>query len=83
MRGDPNGGLQRGHGILLDGHNRFAICTKHGLPYKTIDIQLPDRNAAKVWIIDNQLNRRNLPNFVRIELALKKEPLIAGRAKER
>jgi hypothetical protein len=45
---------------LLDGHNRHDICTKHGLPYKTVELSLPDMHAAKVWMIDNQLGRRNL-----------------------
>lgn len=47
-------------GILLDGHNRLKIALKHGLDYQTGNIILPDRNAAKAWMIDNQLGRRNL-----------------------
>jgi hypothetical protein len=47
-------------GILLDGHNRFALCEKHGLPYLTEEISLPDRDAAIEWIETNQLGRRNL-----------------------
>lgn len=46
--------------ILLDGHNRLAICQKHGLAYQTVEIDLPDREAAADWIIANQLGRRNL-----------------------
>ncbi len=34
-------------------------------------------------MIENQFGRRNLPNFVRAELALKLKPLIAERAKEK
>lgn len=47
-------------GILLDGHNRYAIATEHGLPFTTIEIALPDRDAAILWMISNQLGRRNL-----------------------
>lgn len=47
-------------GILLDGHNRYAIAQKHGLSFKTVEIELPSRDAAKLWIIKNQLGRRNL-----------------------
>ena len=39
--------------------------------------------AALLWIINNQFGRRNISDFVRAELALKAEPLIAARAKER
>jgi hypothetical protein len=47
-------------GVLLDGHNRHVICTAHGVPYTTKPISLPDRDAAKAWVIRNQLGRRNL-----------------------
>jgi hypothetical protein len=46
--------------ILLDGHHRYAICTHHNLPYTTQELSLPDLDAAKAWMIDNQLGRRNL-----------------------
>src|SRR5215813_1944670 len=45
---------------LLDGHNRLEICQRYGLPYTTQAISLPDLDAAKAWIIGNQLGRRNL-----------------------
>lgn len=46
--------------LLLDGHNRFEICEQNEIPYDTKEIDLPDRDAAKDWIIKNQLGRRNL-----------------------
>ena len=46
--------------ILLDGHNRFEICKRHNLPFKTISIELPNRDTAADWIDKNQLGRRNL-----------------------
>ncbi|MHC4547171.1 MAG: hypothetical protein ACYTEZ_00205 [Planctomycetota bacterium] len=72
----------KGRGILLDGHHRHEICTRLGLDYRTIEIDLPDRDAAKAWIIRNQFGRRNLTPFQRAELALALEPLIAAKAKE-
>ena len=69
--------------VLLDGHNRLEICKDLGKPYKTKLVTLPDRAAAKEWIIRNQFARRNLSPFQRAELALELEPLIAGKAKER
>jgi hypothetical protein len=49
--------------ILLDGHNRYAICEHHGLPYRIHELSLPDLDAAQLWIIDHQDGRRNLtPN---------------------
>ncbi|HKN13982.1 MAG TPA: DNA methyltransferase [Candidatus Binatus sp.] len=69
--------------ILLDGHNRLRLCTKHGLRYHVQAINLPSREAAKAWIIQNQFARRNLTPFQRVELALRLEPLLAGQAKRR
>jgi ParB-like chromosome segregation protein Spo0J len=45
---------------ILDGHNRYEICKKRNAPYKTTLLALKDFDAAKNWIIDNQLARRNL-----------------------
>lgn len=47
-------------GILLDGHNRYDIATKHGLVYTTIEVSCADREAALIWVDANQLGRRNL-----------------------
>jgi len=47
-------------GILIDGHNRFAICTEHKIEYRTQLIDLPDEEAVEDWMDANQLGRRNL-----------------------
>jgi hypothetical protein len=50
-----------GHNLLLDGHNRLRLCQQHGLAnYRAVEIELPDREAAKQWIIHNQMGRRNI-----------------------
>lgn len=71
------------NGILVDGHNRFQICEVKNIPYKTTEMSFPSRDAAKIWIIQNQFSRRNLSPYQRAELALVLKPLIAGQAKER
>ena len=72
------------HGILLDGHTRLEICERLGIPYHITEIELADREAAKLWIIQNQLtNRRNLTPFQKAELAYRLEPLIAAQARQR
>lgn len=56
-------------GLLLDGHHRYAICTTHNIHFDTIEIDLPDREAALDWIDANQLGRRNLtPDAFRLLL---------------
>lgn len=73
--------------ILLDGHNRLEICARLGIPFTTRAITLKDRDAAVLWVLNNQLGRRNLSDIDRISLASKREPLIkaaaAGKRKRR
>ena len=46
--------------LLVDGHNRYAICTKHGLPFNTVQKEFASRDEALDWTDANQLGRRNL-----------------------
>lgn len=69
--------------VLIDGHNRYEICSTHSIEYDIVEYDFTDRDEAKLWIIKNQFGRRNISDFVRAELALQAEPLIAARAKER
>jgi len=47
-------------GVIVDGHNRFEIATRHGLPYKCLEHEFDSREDAMLWMIHNQLSRRNL-----------------------
>jgi ParB-like chromosome segregation protein Spo0J len=75
--------IWKGHGIILDGHNRYQICKKLQVPFKTVEIELPDLTAAKIWIIKNQRGRSNLDESQWAMLAVKLEALYAEEAKER
>jgi 16S rRNA G966 N2-methylase RsmD len=66
---------------LLDGHNRYEICTRLGLPFDIEEMRFSDRSHAEEWIIRNQFGRRNLSAYVRTQLALRLEETIAARAK--
>lgn len=46
--------------VLVDGHNRLRIAEKHGLPYRVTELDFADHEAARQWVIRNQLSRRNL-----------------------
>lgn len=67
--------------ILIDGHNRYEICTKHNIPYKTVQKEFGSREAVIEWIILNRFGRRNLPAHERARLALRLKPVIAEKAK--
>jgi len=47
-------------GILIDGHNRYNIVTKHSLPYNTISLEFASRDEVMAWMIKVQIDRRNL-----------------------
>jgi phage N-6-adenine-methyltransferase len=68
--------------ILVDGHNRYEICTQHDIPFKTVQREFKSRDEVIEWIILNQFGRRNLPAHERARLALRLKPVIADRAKE-
>jgi hypothetical protein len=63
---------------IVDGHNRHEICTRLGLPFDITEMAFPDRNAAMIWIIDNQQGRRNLADFAKTELELRRESIHAA-----
>lgn len=66
---------------IIDGHNRYEICTKHGIPFETVSREFENRNDVIEWIIKNQFGRRNLPLHERARLALRLKPVIAEKAK--
>ena len=71
-------------GVIIDGHNRWKIIQKHPeVSYKTYMEIFSDRNEAKLWIINNQLGRRNLEKSDAIDLAEKRAEVTAQMAKEK
>lgn len=70
-----------GDQVLIDGHNRYDICSRHGLSYETVEVKFDSRDDAKLWIVRNQLGRRNISDFVKAELALVAKPIIEARAR--
>ena len=45
---------------ILDGHNRYEICTRLKIPFSVQRINLKNREEAIVWICVNQLARRDI-----------------------
>jgi 16S rRNA G966 N2-methylase RsmD len=69
-------------GSLIDGHNRYEICTRHGLPFETVEVQFADRTVAMLWMIDNQKGRRNVSDYDKGLLAMRKQELLRPIAKD-
>lgn len=70
-------------GILIDGHNRHEICTRNGLPFETVEMVFDDREAAELWMIGNQMGRRNIENIDKVPLLERKREILAEQAKKR
>ena len=71
------------NGVIVDGHNRYAICRKHGIPFSIQEKNFSSRDDAMLWMLRNQLGRRNLNSYQRVELVLKFEPLVKNAAEQR
>ncbi len=69
---------------MLDGHNRYDICTKHKIALREPElVSFPSREDAMLWIINNQLSRRNLNKYQISALVLKGKDIEAAKAKAR
>lgn len=67
---------------LADGHNRYRIAEKHGLKYNTITQDFASENDVVIWMVDNQKGRRNLTDFVKLELAEVKAERLRRKGKQ-
>jgi hypothetical protein len=66
--------------LLVDGHNRYGICRKHGISFNTIQNDtFQSMDDVHLWMIDNHLGRRSVSDFQRGVLALRKKEIVAAR----
>jgi N6-adenosine-specific RNA methylase IME4 len=56
--------------LLIDGHNRYQICKRESIAFKTREVEFSSRDHVKLWIETNQLGRRNLTDDQRAAIAL-------------
>jgi N6-adenosine-specific RNA methylase IME4/ParB-like chromosome segregation protein Spo0J len=71
------------NGYIIDGHNRYEIATRWNLDYQTESKYFESENEAKIWMILNQLGRRNLMDFVKGELYSIIEELLKEKGKNK
>ncbi len=66
--------------VLVDGHNRYRICSKHGLPFQTVqNTRFQSMEDVHLWMIEQHLGRRSLSDFQRGVLALRKREIVSAR----
>lgn len=73
-----------GTGYIVDGHNRYKICSKNGIElsdYCFEPVYFDSKEEVIKWMLENQLARRNLQTIQRIAIAEKYRPIFEKQAK--
>jgi hypothetical protein len=66
--------------VLVDGHNRHGICTRHGIPFTTVqNTRFQSLADVHLWMIDQHLGRRSVSDFQRGVLALRRKDILSAR----
>ncbi|ANC46461.1 hypothetical protein [Pandoraea pnomenusa] len=67
--------------VLVDGHNRYEICRKHSIEFRTVqNPSFKSMDDVRLWMIDNHLGRRSVSDYQRGVLALRKKTILEARA---
>ncbi len=70
--------------VLIDGHNRYEICNKHKIEFRTVqNTSFSSLDDVMLWTIDNHLARRSVSDYQRGVLALRKKEIVAARMAQR
>lgn len=65
--------------VLVDGHNRYGICSQHGIAFNTVqNTQFKSMDDVHLWMIDQHLGRRSLSDFQRGVLALRRKDILTA-----
>jgi len=67
---------------IIDGHNRFKICSEYNIPFNVIKKDFDSIEDIKLWMIDNQKGRRNLTDGWKFELEQSKKEILLIKGKE-
>ena len=73
------------NGFIADGHNRYTICIKNGIPFEQADVteKFETKSDVMKWIVQNQRARqtgRQLSKTELVEMALAVEKQVAVEA---
>ncbi|CFB63811.1 hypothetical protein [Pandoraea apista] len=67
--------------VLVDGHNRYEICRKHSIEFRTVqNPSFKSMDDVRLWMIDNHLGRRSVSDYQRGVLALRKKTILEARS---
>lgn len=68
--------------VIVDGHNRYEICKRHGIPFEVYEMVFESREAVIAWICAHQLGRRNITEETRkflIGMQYESEKIVSSR----
>ena len=66
--------------VLIDGHNRYGICSWHGIPFNTVqNTRFKSMDDVHLWMIEQHLGRRSVSDYQRGVLALRKRDILETR----
>lgn len=68
--------------VIVDGHNRYKIAREHNLKWNHKVMKFESREDAMLWMIDNQLGKRNLQKYDAVILNDKKRSILSELAKK-
>lgn len=73
-----------GYKLVIEGHTRITALgnRKKTLPQKEIKVEFESLNEIKFWMLKHQLNRRNLSNVEKLQLAFSYKGEIEAKARE-
>lgn len=70
--------------VLIDGHNRYDICNKHNIEFRTVqNTGFASLDDVMLWVIDNHLARRSVSDYQRGVLALRKKDIVSARVAQK
>ena len=69
--------------VIIDGHHRYKICKAHNIDFHTIQMEFSLKDDVILWMLQNQLGRRNLSEFQRVEIVRKYEEAVKAQAEQR
>ena len=60
--------IWKGQDIIVDGHNRYSVCSKHNIEFEIIEQEFASRYEVCAWMVENQLKRRNVNSLTKTYL---------------
>lgn len=63
-------------------YNRYRICHEKNIPFEYIDKVFENKASVKLWMLDEQIGRRNISDFSKCELKYSLEKKIREAVKK-